>query len=144
MDTAQQFIVGILTLVILTVMVIVVLAAVRTTIPDETSTVNFNNRSTVVVMNYSQGLRLPGTATLLDCSLTVTFANNRTGGENQRIPATNFTVANCTITPKTGTGLDAMFNNTVWNITGSYTHTVGAKRKATRIIDNTTNGLVRL
>jgi len=145
MNTAQQFIVGILTLVILSVMALVIFAALRTSIPSETQTISFTNLSSVKVMNYTTELTLgtwiTGGDGFVDCSLTLTEVTNRTGTKSTLI-STNYTIDGCTITIPVG--LNASHNNSIWNLTGSYSHDVGSKRAAVGIIDNTSSGLSQL
>lgn len=71
-------------------------------------------------------------AGLQDASCTTSAVYNATGGEV--IPASNYTVSNCQITP---TG--APYNNTAWNVT--YTYTYNANNDATRSIGNTTSAI---
>ena len=137
MNTAQQFIVGILTLVILAVMVLVIFAALRTTIPTDSQTISFTNETTIIVMNHTTPYQISGTSLLDDCVATITRVTHTTN--STPISDGNYTVSACVVDGTNADGAGA--NNSAWNLTGSYTHTVGTARTAIRIIDNTTNGL---
>ena len=80
MNTAQQFILGILTLAIISVTVLIVFAVLQNTLPTIRTTIPFVNQSTGIIMNHTTAYQIAGTTTLLDCAATITEVRNISEG----------------------------------------------------------------
>ena len=137
LDTAKLFVLAILALVIISVVTLIVLDNIDDIQPNAFGGA-LSNATTSTVVNFSSSSYPTGlSSTNLDCVLTVSIMTNAT--EGTIIPATNYTITNCAIGCSSATGC-ANFNNTLWNVTGTYTKTSSSKIMVT----NTSSALESL
>jgi len=108
-----------------------------TTVADtiDTTTTTIVNVTTTGNVNES-GAYISGTESLRNCVLTVTSVINQT--DLSDINSGNYTVSACKIA---FTGVTTDFNNTMWNVSGSYTY---SEDRAYSIQQNITTGSAEL
>jgi len=110
-----------------------IIGIVSINMKTKTPTLSITNTSTQTVVNSSTGTNVTGTANLRNCVLTITTASSSTD-TNASFNAANYTVTKCSIV-KSAQG--NFYNNTVWNITGSYSFN---ENDATNVLQNVSRG----
>jgi hypothetical protein len=134
LDTAKLFVLAILALVITSVVVIIVLDSVGN-IDQYDYGGNLTNISTSTVVNHTTGA-YPSvlSSSSPDCTLSISKMYNSSSGTE--IPSTNYTLTGCLIKCTDNTAC-AKFNNSIWNITGTFT----TSSKSKLITQNTTSAM---
>jgi len=116
LNTVKAVMIAFLVISVIGVAIILTLTSVRNVAEDiDTNSVSITNITTDSVVNET-GAYVSGTSTLLNCVLSVTGAINQT--DSVIISSGNYTTSGCKIV-YAGAG---DYNNTVWNITGSYVY----------------------
>ena len=114
--------------VVITLLILAVIGiAIMITLPElrdvtesiDSVTVGLVNDTTDTPVNET-GTYVTGTRGLRSCTLTLSIATNATGTPEDVITAANYTVTGCLITYSSPVSSVTMFNNSLWNITGSY------------------------
>ena len=124
LDTAKLFILAILTLVIVSVVVLIVLNSLGEIQPDVYGGA-LANATTLTVVNVTGGVYPTGLSSANeDCTISVSVMTNASSGDI--IPSTNYTITDCTI-GCTSVGACDLFNNSLWNVSGTYTKTSDSK-----------------
>ena len=98
----------------------------------DTTTVAISNLTTSGVVNET-GIVLTGLSNVKDCSVTPTIVTNATDGVV--ITSANYTTTGCSMVYAG----DGDYNNTLWNVTGTYTWS--ADNKATDVMNETVVGI---
>jgi len=116
LNTVRTVMIAFLTLAIIAVAIVLGISELRDVAETiDTSTVTLTADQTNSVVNETGTFVDTTSSTARNCVLTATTVVNNSGTS---IPSTNFTVSGCRIS-YAGT-LNDPFNNTQWNVTGSY------------------------
>ena len=119
LDTAKLFIIAILALVIVSVVVLIVLDELDDIQPNAFGGTLANTTTSTVVnvtyVTYPTGL----SSSSPDCILTISAATNASTGD--LIPTTNYTIDGCSISCPSTAASCYKYNNSLWNISGTYT-----------------------
>ncbi len=133
LDTVKAVMIAFLVISVLAVTLLIVLPEVRDVAEEiDRTSIRVENTTTLSVVNES-GAFLTGTNNLLNCRLGIEYAANTSGNGLQITTTGNYTTDGCRVV-YTGTGFG---NDTVWNITGTYTF---SEARATEIMGNVTEG----
>jgi len=133
LGTVKAVMIMFLILAVLAVSILLVLPLIRDVTEDvDRTSVSITNITTDSTVNET-GAYVSGTSGLLNCVLSVTSAINQTG--SVWIASGNYTTSTCKILCD---GCDAGYNNTLWNVTGSYTYSEATSRELT---GNVTTGI---
>jgi len=125
----------------LVVFVFVVAGNKLHTATEDTNIVSIKNLTTAVLMSYNTyGASNPAsitglTSTLPSCSLSITAVTNATSGT--LVTRTNYSASGCKI--YANAGLPPSWNNSKWNVTGTYTYT--SESSASQVINDTITGM---
>jgi len=133
LDTAKLFVLAILVLVIISVVTLIVLDSVGD-VQEDAYGGALSNTTTTTVINVTGGVYPTGLSSAnTDCTLTVSIMTNASTGNT--VPSTNYTITGCTIGCVLGGCKN--YNNSLWNVTGTYTQPSASKY----IVYNTSSSL---
>ncbi len=120
MNTVQAVMVSFLIIAVISIAIMLGLSSLRDAVEKaDIRTSNIVNFTTETV-NDSTSAVLPALLNLRNCQLTAVSVVNQT--ENRFMTSGNYTTSGCTIRFSSTSSADAgKFNNTLWNVTGSYT-----------------------
>lgn len=123
LNTVRAVMIAFFTLVVLVIAFVLAGVSLRDASDSiDKLTVTFTNTSTSAGVTET-GTNVSGTGNLRNCVLTATQVSKNGGNASCRdiISAGNYTITNCRITYSGGDKMCAnVYNNTVWNVTGSY------------------------
>lgn len=146
LDIARIVIPMLAVIVILGFLIIVIMGSLGDTATNFDAGINnvayFRNFTTAQVINTSAiTSTAPSAITGIDqylsrCSLTATIVQNRSTG--LLVAAGNYTVSGCTIYPNAG--LSNSVNNSIWNVSGSYTYSISGQ-KGSEVTSNVSSAI---
>jgi len=120
LNTVKAVMIAFLVLAVIAIAIVLTMVSLREPIEEiDTTTLVIRNTTTASVVNYT-GAIITGTSGLRNCILSIDFATNASDGV--LIPTANRTISGCSVLRVDNPSDNNFNNNTLWNISGSYTY----------------------
>jgi len=140
LDTVKSVMLIFLILTVIAVALVITLSSIRDVAEDiDLNTITVTNLTTSTVVNYSGAYPTGIDETFRNCVLTITAAYNETH-ITAPITAANYTTDGCKVLIAPAAEAEGAYNNSAWNITGSYTYSNPRTRLLGENVSQATTG----